>query len=161
MADPIPWLDEVKRTGKLTIALDESIGKQGWAKAFRDSIAKFNELRLGVTYEQTDNQAKANVIAQAKVGDFEFGYDDGHWVMAKKPRLYDLRYSYLTMSYIVGKDLRATQRMAMHSSSKMTDRYTLAAVDPRLHEVAALITARMAGKVSPAGIPTQRNAEEL
>jgi len=85
MADPIPWLDEVKRTGKLTIALDESIGQQGWTKAFRDGIAKFNELRVGVTYEQTDNQAKANVIAQAKVGDFEFGYDDGHWVMAKKP----------------------------------------------------------------------------
>ena len=44
MAAPIPWLDEVKRTGKLTIALDASIGQQGWAKAFRDGIATFNEL---------------------------------------------------------------------------------------------------------------------
>ena len=34
-------------------------------------------MRLGVTYEQTDDQAKANVIAHAKTGDFEFGYDDG------------------------------------------------------------------------------------
>jgi hypothetical protein len=30
MGAPIPWRDEVKRTGKLTIALDPSVGQHGW-----------------------------------------------------------------------------------------------------------------------------------
>ena len=44
MGAPIPWLDEVKRTSKLTIALDPSIGQQGWAKPFQDGVAAFNAL---------------------------------------------------------------------------------------------------------------------
>jgi hypothetical protein len=90
----IPWADYVKKTGKLTIAIDESIGKQGWAKAFKDGIAKFNELstttwKLGVTYEETDNPVTANVVAQAKNGDFEFGYSDAYYEMKKKPYKFD------------------------------------------------------------------------
>lgn len=90
----IPWASWIKKTSKLTIALDESIGKQGWSKAFKDGIAKFNELstqtwKLGVTYEPTDNAVTANVVAHAKVGDFEFGYKDAYYEMAKKPMKFD------------------------------------------------------------------------
>jgi integrase len=53
-----------------------------------------------------------------------------------KARPYDLRHSYLTASYLAGKDIRATQALAMHSDARMTERYTLAAVDPRLLDVA-------------------------
>ena len=52
-------------------------------------------------------------------------------------RPYDLRDSYLTESYRVGRDLRATQALAMHADIRMTTRYTLAAVDPRLSNLAA------------------------
>jgi hypothetical protein len=90
----IPWASWIKKTGKLTIALDESIGKQGWSKAFKDGIAKFNELstqtwKLGVTYEPTDNAVTANVVAHAKVGDFEFGYKDAYYEMPKKLKKFD------------------------------------------------------------------------
>jgi hypothetical protein len=110
MADLIPWLDEVKRTSKLTIALDESIGQQGWTKAFRDGIAKFNEFRLGVTYEQTDNQAKANVVAQAKLGDFDFGYDDGRWVLPVTPHKFEGNSVHGLCSVLKGKVRNHTSR---------------------------------------------------
>jgi hypothetical protein len=88
------WASWIKKTSKLTIALDESIGKQGWSKAFKDGIAKFNELstqtwKLGVTYDPTDNAATASVVAHAKVGDFEFGFKDANYEMAKKPMKFD------------------------------------------------------------------------
>jgi hypothetical protein len=90
----IPWADWVKKTGKLTIFLDESLGKQGWAKTFKDATTEFNDRstqdwKLGVTYETTDNQVTANVVAQAKVGDFEFGYKDAYYEMPKKPMKFD------------------------------------------------------------------------
>jgi hypothetical protein len=90
----IPWADYVKKTKKLTIAIDESIGKQGWAKAFKDGIAKFNELsgttwKLGVTYETTENPVTANVVAYAKVGDFKFGYKDAYYEMKEKAFKFD------------------------------------------------------------------------
>ena len=89
MGTPIPWLDEVKRTSKLTIALDPSIGQQGWAKPFQDGVAAFNALRLGVTYELTSDQANANVVAQAKTGNFKFSYDDGRYKMEEKEYTFD------------------------------------------------------------------------
>jgi hypothetical protein len=110
MADPIPWLDEVKRTSKLTIALDESIGQQGWAKAFRDGIAKFNELRLGVTYEQTNDQANANVVAQAKIADFEFGYSDGRWTLETKLHKFDGNSVHGLCSMLTGQVRNRTSR---------------------------------------------------
>jgi hypothetical protein len=90
----IPWADWVKKTSKLTIALDESLGKQGWAKAFKDAIAKFNELstqtwKLGVTFEITDKPITANVVAQAKAGDFDFEYKDAYYELPKTAMKFD------------------------------------------------------------------------
>jgi integrase len=66
-------------------------------------------------------------------------------------RPYDLRHSYLTESYKIGRDLRATQALAMHSDVRMTERYTLAAVDPRLVDLAARLAAsvRLSPTLSP------------
>jgi hypothetical protein len=90
----IPWEDRIKKTGKLTIKIDDSIGQHGWAKAFKDGIAKFNELsiktwKLGVTFETTDNFVQANVVAQAKTGNFDFGYKDAWYTMEEKPVKFD------------------------------------------------------------------------
>ena len=52
-------------------------------------------------------------------------------------RPYDLRHSYLTMTYLASEDIHATQKMGQHSDPRMTNRYTLAAVDPRLKAAAA------------------------
>ena len=93
MGEPIPWKDEVKRTSKLTIALDPSIGQQGWAKPFQDGVAAFNALaaqvRLGVTYELTNDLANANVVAHAKTTNFKFSYDDGTFKMEEKEYTFD------------------------------------------------------------------------
>jgi len=61
---------------------------------------------------------------------------------AFRARPYDLRHSYLTESWLAGKDLSATQLLAMHSDARMTRRYTLAAVDERLVDVAAALSLR-------------------
>jgi integrase len=55
----------------------------------------------------------------------------------KGVRPYDLRHSYLTMTYLASEDIHATQKMGQHSDPRMTNRYTLAAVDPRLRAAAA------------------------
>src|ERR1700750_611740 len=94
MAEIIPWSEFVKKTKKLLINIDESIGKQGWAKAFKDAIAKFNELsastwKLGVTYETTENPVTANVVAYAKTGDFKFGYKDAYYELKEKAFKFD------------------------------------------------------------------------
>jgi len=68
-----------------------------------------------------------------------------------RARPYDLRHSYLTESYLAGKDFRATQALAQHVDGRMTMRYTLAAVDARLLDVAGQLAARRAGL--PAGLP--------
>jgi hypothetical protein len=81
MGAPIPWRDEVKRSSKLTIALDPCDRQHGWAKPCQDGIAAFNalaaQMRLGVTDELTNNQANVNVIAQAKMSP---GRSDGYLV---------------------------------------------------------------------------------
>ena len=95
MSKPIiPWGSWIKKTGKLTLAIDESIGKQGWAKAFEEARTKFNDLstqtwKLGVTFELTDNQTTANVVAQAKIGDFSFSYKDANYEMKDTPMKFD------------------------------------------------------------------------
>lgn len=90
----IPWVDEVKKTRKLTIALDESIGKLSWAKAFKNGIDRFNEFstqtwKLGVTYEETANATTANVVAQAKVGGFRFGWSNDKHKLDEKDMKFD------------------------------------------------------------------------
>jgi len=73
-----------------------------------------------------------------------------------RARPYDLRHSYLTDSYLAGKDFRATQAAAQHADSRMTTRYTLAAVDPRLTDVMHQLAARRAQAVPlPAGLPAE------
>jgi integrase len=56
--------------------------------------------------------------------------------LLKNARPYDLRHSYLTMTYLATEDIHATQKMGQHSDPRMTNRYTLAAVDPRLKAAA-------------------------
>jgi hypothetical protein len=82
MADQLPtrapWLDPIKRSGELRIALDPSLGTAGWDGIFRNAILEFNRLsgtlRLGVTFVREDNAARANVIAKAERRDFDFEY---------------------------------------------------------------------------------------
>jgi integrase len=57
--------------------------------------------------------------------------------LLKDARPYDLRHSYLTMTYLASEDIHITQKMGQHSDPRMTNRYTLAAVDPRLRAAAA------------------------
>jgi len=74
----VPWPDDIKRKGELTIGLDASIGKAVWDRVFRDAIFEFNKLsnthKLRVTFVTADDLAKANVEARAATGDFEFQY---------------------------------------------------------------------------------------
>src|SRR5438477_9230123 len=72
----VPWPDDIKRKGELTIGLDASIGKAVWDRVFRDAIFEFNKLsnthKLGVTFVRAEDATKANVEARAATGDFEF-----------------------------------------------------------------------------------------
>lgn len=61
-------------------------------------------------------------------------------------RIYDFRHAFGTLLYQLTGDIRATQGLLLHASAKMTERYTLAAVDGRL-----LAAVR---KVTPAGHTT-------
>jgi hypothetical protein len=74
----VPWLDRIKRTGRLTIGFDGSLGKAGWDRVFRDAIIEFNKLsgnhRLGVTFVQAQDSKAAEVEARAEKSDFEFEY---------------------------------------------------------------------------------------
>jgi len=56
---------------------------------------------------------------------------------------YDLRHSYLTEAQLASRNLRATQGLALHADSRMTHRYTLAAVAPELANAADLLAARL------------------
>ena len=73
-----PWLDEVKRTGQLTLGFDNSLRKSLWDRVFRDALFEFNKLsnthRLGVTLVTADEPARANVEIRSSSGDFEFEY---------------------------------------------------------------------------------------
>jgi hypothetical protein len=73
-----PWLDEIKRTGQLTIGFDVSLGRALWDRVFKDAIVEFNKLsnthRLGITFVRSEDATKANVEARAANGDFEFQY---------------------------------------------------------------------------------------
>src|SRR5689334_20588161 len=73
-----PWLDEVKRTGQLTLGFDDSLRRTLWDRVFRDALFEFNKLsnthRLGVTLVTADEPARANVEIRSSSGDFEFEY---------------------------------------------------------------------------------------
>lgn len=60
-------------------------------------------------------------------------------LQAFKARPHDLRHSFLTGFYMQTGDIRATQGMAQHADGRMTHRYTLAAVDPRLKALTATL----------------------
>lgn len=62
--------------------------------------------------------------------------------------LYDLRHSFLTQFFLTTGDIRSTQAMAMHADIRMTHRYTLAAVDPRLQQAMAAFSEAL-----PAALP--------
>jgi hypothetical protein len=74
----VPWPDDIKKKGQLTIGFDASIGKAVWDRVFKDAIFEFNKLsnthKLGVTFSTADDLARANVEARAASGDFEFEY---------------------------------------------------------------------------------------
>lgn len=75
----VPWLDDIKKTGKLTIFIDDSIGRAGWGQVFKNAIAEFKRLarehKLGVTLVPLADKNKANVEARAVAGDkIEFSY---------------------------------------------------------------------------------------
>lgn len=53
-------------------------------------------------------------------------------LQAFKARPHDLRHSFLTGFYLQTGNIAATQSLAQHADSRMTQRYTLAAVDPML-----------------------------
>lgn len=60
-----------------------------------------------------------------------------------RARPYDLRHSFLTEAQLAGKNIHATQQLAMHADSRQTQRYTLAAVQPQLLELAAIMGQRL------------------
>jgi hypothetical protein len=74
----VPWPDDVKKKGELTIGFGDSIGKAVWDRVFKDAIFEFNKLsnthKLGVTFAAATDPAKANVEARAASGDFDFAY---------------------------------------------------------------------------------------
>lgn len=74
----VPWVDPIKKAGKLTIFIDGSIGRAGWAQVFKNAIFEFNKLsrdhKLGVVLDTHTDQKKANVEARAAAGDIEFSY---------------------------------------------------------------------------------------
>lgn len=63
-----------------------------------------------------------------------------------RARPYDLRHSYLTQIQLAGRNLHATQQLAMHSDSRQTQRYTLAAVNQQLLDVVAALGNRLDGR---------------
>jgi integrase len=68
-----------------------------------------------------------------------------------KARPYDLRHTFLTQTYLIGKDLRGTQAFAQHADIRTTQRYTLGAVDARLRAITGQINA--ARLAVPANVP--------
>jgi integrase len=58
---------------------------------------------------------------------------------------YDMRHSYLTEAQLATGNIRTTQSLALHSDSRMTERYTLAAVAPELQAAARLLAQRLVG----------------
>ena len=57
-----------------------------------------------------------------------------------KVRPYDLRHSFGSLVYQLSGDIKATQELMLHSSSRMTERYTVAAVAGRLTAATQLVS---------------------
>lgn len=76
-----PWVDAVKKTGRLTLGLDPSLHQALWDKVFASAIFEFNKLsanyKLGVVFAKADDLKSANVEARAAKGDFDFAYPPG------------------------------------------------------------------------------------
>ena len=74
----VPWPDEIKRTGQLTLGFDVSLGRTLWDRVFKDAIFEFNKLsanhRLGVIFVESEDLRTANVEARASSGDFDFEF---------------------------------------------------------------------------------------
>jgi hypothetical protein len=94
----VPWLDDVKRSGRLTLYLDSSLAKSGWERAFKAAITEFNDLssthHLGVTFAKAEEgRSKAHVEAHAKRGDFTVEYppDFPYDVPPATPKKFDGR----------------------------------------------------------------------
>jgi integrase len=62
-------------------------------------------------------------------------------------RGYDLRHSFGTAAYLASGDIRAVQALLDHSDAKLTERYTLAAVDERMQAALAAMR-KVTGRVS-------------
>lgn len=86
MAEPtlpsrVKWIEEVRKGGVLTLFTADSVGRAGWSRAFTDGIRVFNALSkskgLGVKFGTETDRAKANVVAEARLGNFEFDEPDG------------------------------------------------------------------------------------
>lgn len=69
---------------------------------------------------------------------------------------YDLRHSLLTESFLASGNIRATQALAMHSDARMTERYTLAAVNIALKAVVDQLGTRLLAGVSAEPPPARK-----
>jgi integrase len=139
-----------RKKGKGTKAARLPLIPQGVA-ALRDLFALGAAGKFSTSSARTSwRRGIAAVVAQLAARDAEAARQFDEALKGARP--YDLRHSYLTESYISSKDIRATQALAMHSDARMTERYTLAAVDPRLQDVAARLGIRLG---VPADVPAK------
>jgi integrase len=78
------------------------------------------------------------------------------------PRPYDLRHGFLSRTYAISHDIYATQLLGLHTDPRMTARYTLAAVDPRLKDVIGLLnqSRRTTDEHPPEPAETRRIAKD-
>lgn len=65
------------------------------------------------------------------------------------PVPYDLRHSFLTEIYRLTGDIQTTKKLAGHSTIRMTERYTLAAVSARQTEAVKAFEKKLGGRKSP------------
>jgi len=78
----IPWTDNVRQSGKLTIYMGALAGS--WGHVFREALHEFNVLssahKLGVTISESklppDDEAGANVSVQTASGPISASYDN-------------------------------------------------------------------------------------
>lgn len=73
------------------------------------------------------------------------------------PVPYDLRHSFGTKIYELTGDIQATRKLLGHSTLKMTERYTLAAVPPRQAIAVKAFEKHFGGRKSPLKVATRRN----
>lgn len=104
--------------GNATGPFDTTSARRVWWRAIQTMYRRLAE---------TDEAAADKLLAELK---------------QLRARPYDLRHSYLTQVQLVGRNIHATQQFAMHSDSRQTQRYTLAAVNQQLLDVVATLFPR-------------------